>query len=118
MTVNMVKMEEKQIIVYVNNVRTLMKKIFEILVQIDFFFLTVSPKLGMQSHSSDSAKQCIYHQEIARYSFEKCVDFRVEVQRLMTLRVLVIERPREREVKKDMCMIRNDDNMALKLITL
>lgn len=50
---NMVEVKEKQVVVDMNDVQTPIRKIFVILIKIDFIG-TVSTELKMQSHGLDS----------------------------------------------------------------
>lgn len=100
----------------VDDVKTSMKMIFEILVKTDSIEMS-SPRLEMQSQGSYSLKQYEYHQGATGHNIEECAAFKVKVHRLMTFKVLVIERPWKRMAKKDTGMINDGGSLVPQAIT-
>lgn len=63
-------------------------------------------------------KKCNYYQGAIGYNIEECITFRAKVQRLLILKVLVIERPLKETDARNVCMTGNNGNWALKSLTL
>lgn len=61
-----------------DDIRTPMKKIFEILIRANFIE-TVQPEQGMQSYGSDSTKQYEYHYGVGRHSIKKRTTFKANI---------------------------------------
>lgn len=85
--------EERQAIMDMNDVKTTIREIFEVLSETNYI-KTISPKPKVQMHGSNSIKHYEYHQGTIRHNIKECATFKVKVQRLLTLRALVIEKPK------------------------
>lgn len=94
----------------ISEIRTLMRVIFKVLIKFDVI-KTVSPKPRMQLYGFEATKKCEYHQREIGHDIEECVAFKAEVQRYLTLRVLVIERSQTKIAKKETCVIKDNGSL-------